>query len=242
MPDLDFESLASGWILRLESWDLVNRKRRDDTKDLPLDSAQVEPQLRKSVCHDTFWDRNNKQVQGRLRFGFPMALSPKQNFVAVLGTVFRITEDTTLACGENWWIKKLENQETSDSCYHDFRIKFSPCDRFVAYHITRRYREPPHLSGGENIEIFDLTHSTAKPIWSRDVPCFYNQPLIREVEAYESIAGSLNVAFHPTLPLVAWAGPMMGTYISDFINNTIGKHSCLETEMNVRVRLNKISR
>ena len=58
MPDLDFESLASGWILRLETWDLVNRKRRDDTKDLLLDPAQVEPQLRKSVCHDTFWDKH----------------------------------------------------------------------------------------------------------------------------------------------------------------------------------------
>jgi hypothetical protein len=156
-----------------------------------------------------------------------MALSPKQNFIAVLGTVFRIVKHTTLKCSGNWWVKKLENQQTNDSCYHDFRIKFSPCDRFVAYHIARRYREPPHLNGGENVEVFDLAHYTSRPIWSRDVPCFFNKPLIREVEAYESIAGSLNLAFHPTLPLIAWAGPMMGTYISDFINlNMIGKKLC----------------
>ncbi|KAJ5765798.1 hypothetical protein N7520_005357 [Penicillium odoratum] len=212
---LDFKKVASGWILRLETWDLISRKKVAFPKDLPLNPLEVENQLRKSFCYDAL---------RKPRFGFPMALSPNHDFIAVLGSIYRIEINQIPSKTVEWWVKSLETQETGSACYHDYRIKFSPCSEFVAYHIARRYREPPHLDGGETLEVFGLAQdSTSKPIWRRDVPCFSNSPLIREdIPNYESASSSLIVAFHPTLTLVAWSGPMMGTYISDFIHEKIG--------------------
>ncbi|KAJ5641359.1 hypothetical protein N7490_005359 [Penicillium lividum] len=212
---LDFKKVASGWILRLETWDLISRKKTAFPKDLPLNPVEVENQLRKSFCYDAF---------RKPRFGFPMALSPNHDLIAVLGTIYRIETNQIPSKSVKWWVKSLETQETGSACYHDYRIKFSPCSEFVAYHIARRYREPPHLDGGETLEVFGLAQgSTSKPIWRRDIPCFSNSSLIREdIPDYESVSSSLIVAFHPTLTLIAWSGPMMGTYVSDFTHEKIG--------------------
>ncbi|KAF8241687.1 hypothetical protein K440DRAFT_665191 [Wilcoxina mikolae CBS 423.85] len=232
--DWDLDDASKGWIMRVEKWDIDtqnSRSLKSKTTDITLDPQAIRAQLEATLIRDNF---------GRPCFGFPIKFSPNLRKVAVLNMVFdiNIVECAPASSIGEYSPKTLSFAGASKGFLHDYRITFSNDNRYVGYHISRRprllYSGSQRMVGVYDVEC-SLPGDRIEAIWEKCVPSitgFINMETSRQPGSDEGEyqGQALEVAFHPTKPLIAWSGSVMGTFVTNFVTeySILGEQICRE--------------
>jgi hypothetical protein len=209
--------------MRIEKWDIGQEGTKIlkfKTIDITLEPDRISFQLKTTL------KRNFLQTQ----FGFPIKFSSNLTKVAVLNMIFDIglMENNSAIIDDqdqNYSPQTISFPMTNDYSFDDFRITFSDNDRYVGYHVILG------TCALQILGVYDLNCSALEDghIWHKFVPSRalnFNLPS-RGSDSYEFRGQSLEVAFHPTDTLIAWSGPIMGTFLTNFITETHSKCTLL---------------
>lgn len=206
--DVDFDKVSTGWVARFEKWFIKDRDRPEE-KNLKSWSTDIILEA-KEVCRQL---KNTLEIKKLCSFGFPIKFSPNLTKVAILNMIFDIglmDNHQTLTHGKTYIPKTIQFPMADEYPIEDYRITFSSNEKYLGFHTVLK------TSMLQVLGIYDLESPKNGHIWRMNVPSGVYCNISKWTD-HEDVGSSLELTFHPTEPLVAWSGPVMGTFLSNFI-------------------------
>jgi hypothetical protein len=200
--------MSKGWILLVEKWSVDCVQKEAISVQLHLDAEQLSRQLQASEC-------TSSRSGGEPLFGFPLAFSPDLSKIAALTTIYQLEgcRNAMKGIDHSEPAIALPLAEPPKGFYHDYRFTFSNDNRRIAYQQV--LRSGRNVDSHREIGVFELADDGAvHQVYQHTAPV--SKYIQFDIVNYQFQAKSLQVAIHPTLPLIGWSTLFMGTYISCF--------------------------